>query len=1512
MRPFAALIVAFTLFSSILTSVHADTLDLTLRKRVPVDGHDGLYRPVFEKQAWDTSKTAIIVCDMWDTHTSQNAANRTAEIAPRMNDVLVAARSRGVLIIHAPSDTMDYYKDHPARKRAMDAPTAANLPKEIGRWCYKIPAEEKGEYPLDQSDGGADDDPAALAKWKEHLKAERGDRKWPWMHEIDTLKIDESKDAISDKGVEIWNLLESRGIDNVILMGVHTNMCVLGRPFGLRQMAQNGKNVVLMRDLTDTMYNPAMRPFVNHHSGTDLIIEHIEKHVCATVTSGQIIGGEPARFASDTRPRIVLIVGEREYHTHESLTKFAEDYLRKDFRVTFVVAESDEGPGRDVFPGMADAIKTADVVLISARRRAPATADMAALKAYVMAGKPIVGIRTASHAFSLHGKPAPEGHDTWEKFDPEVWGGNYTNHWGKDLKARVKATDRVTHPIMTGVSTPFDAGGSLYKANPLEKDTEVILNGMVEGHPTEPVAWTHKHIGGGRAFYTSLGHVDDFANASFDRLLRNGIYWAAGLEVPDDAPKVNMTPDDSLKAMTHPDDLAIDLVLAEPQIAQPVFFNFDERGRMWVVEYRQYPNPAGLKEVSHDKYFRTVYDKVPQPPGRPGFVPGADRITIHEDKDGDGTFETHKVFLDGLNIVTAVERGRGGVFVLNPPYLLFYPDKDNDDVPDTLVPDVLLEGFGLEDTHSCVNSLRWGPDGWLYAAQGSTVTGNVKRYGTDDEPIHTMGQLIWRYHPERKIYEVFAEGGGNAFGVEIDSKGRIFSGHNGGNTRGFHYVQGAYLQKGFSKHGPLSNPYAFGYFDAMPHNNVKRFSHNFIIYEGDSLPEKYRGKVFAIDPLNRNVTLADITPDGSTFKTQDIGYAMETTDTWCRPVDIKLGPDGAVYFADFYEQHPSHRQHHEGFIGHDTGRIYRIRAADRKPGYEPFDMAKMSAENLVDQLRSENRWQRQTALRVAVDRESDARLMTQVFTATDGGDRGNLDLYWARHLKSPDSAHEVIREGHVTFDSALGTPAPIRTWMIRLFCDDGEIPDKTATHLAIVASKESDIEVRSQLAASAKRLPPEQSLPIIANLMKRDEDVNDRYIPLQIWWALEAACTKDAPAVLALFEKETELWSRPIVRVHILPRLMRRFAAAGSRSDLLICAKLLNIAPTDDARHQLMGGFEQAYEGRSLSGLPRELVDAIAKAGGGSLALRVRQGDAKAVAEAVTKIGDTKTKTAERIELVRIFGEAPTPDAIPALITAATSGGDASLRKAALTALQPYDDTKIADAVLGAYAKMPTDVQAAALTLLSSRAAWTTRLVNAVSSGAIDKAAIPTDMVANLRLHDDASLRDMVARLWGKPTAPTSDEMRQQIAQLGKTIADGPGDPYKGKALFLGTCGACHTLHNTGGHIGPDLTTFKRDDIPTMLLNIVNPNAEIREGFESFIVSTNDGRTLSGFLADQDKSVVVLRGLDGQNITVQREQVKSMTSLGRSLMPEKLLDALSEQQVRDLFAYLRTSQPLNN
>jgi nicotinamidase-related amidase len=284
---------------ALCSAASAGSLKLELQSRVPAKPGSTEFQVVKTPESWEPKQTAVVVCDMWDLHHCRNAVRREQEMAPRMNALLEKARAQGVFIIHAPSSCMKAYAGHPARVRAQQAPKAANLPPDIGQSCKKVPAEEQGVYPIDQSDGGEDDDPAEHAQWAADLKAKGLNPRSPWTRETDLLKIYD-QDAISDSGVEIWNLLEARGIRNVILMGVHVNMCVTGRPFGLRQMVKNGRHAVLMRDLTDSMYNPKARPYVDHYRGTALFIEHVEKYIAPTITSDQLLGGKPFAFSGDS------------------------------------------------------------------------------------------------------------------------------------------------------------------------------------------------------------------------------------------------------------------------------------------------------------------------------------------------------------------------------------------------------------------------------------------------------------------------------------------------------------------------------------------------------------------------------------------------------------------------------------------------------------------------------------------------------------------------------------------------------------------------------------------------------------------------------------------------------------------------------------------------------------------------------------------------------------------------------------------------------------------------------------------------------------------------------------------------------------------------------------------------------------------------------------------------------------------------------------------------------------
>ncbi|MBW3539950.1 MAG: HEAT repeat domain-containing protein, partial [Planctomycetes bacterium] len=769
-------------------------------------------------------------------------------------------------------------------------------------------------------------------------------------------------------------------------------------------------------------------------------------------------------------------------------------------------------------------------------------------------------------------------------------------------------------------------------------------------------------------------------------------------------------------------------------------------------------------------------------------------------------------------------------------------------------------------------------------------------------------------------------------GVEIDSAGRIFSGHNGGDTRGFHYVQGGYYAKSFGKHGPLSNPYAFGHFEAMAHHAVPRFTHNFVIYESAALPEPYRGRLYGVEPLQGQVVMSEIQPDRSSFKTKDLDRVIKTSDPQFRPVDIKVGPDGAIYVADFYEPQISHREHFSGQIDKSNGRIYRLRSAAGSPTAGDVDLASKTSQQLVESLQHPGKWHRQTALRLLGDRRdaSIVPLLKENIRRHVG--QFALENLWALHQTAG-------LEDDFVLESLAHEDAHVRLWTVRLLCDAFHAQNASATHalpplakggpggveqnaqrqqlpsplhqrLQDLAETEAYVQVRSQLASSARRLPASGSLPIVRRLLARDEDAGDIHVPLLLWWAIEAKAGEDPAAVVAMFE-DSDIWKLPLVEQHIVQRLMRRFAQSGSRNDLLNGARLFELAPEKKHTDLLMQGFEEAFRGRTLAGLPAELVDALAKAGGGSLILSVRQGKPEAVREAIVFLSNATTDPARRLELIQLFGEVNHPDSVPALLEVVRSTSAPELRKAALTSLGRYTDERIGGEVVALYPRLPEDVREAARTLLVSRSAWAAAFLAAIDAGVIDPATVPLDDVRKLTVHQDERIASLVKKHWNDIQGASTAEMQAQIDRIAKLIALEGADPSAGKELYTKSCGKCHLLFGEGGRIGPDLTTYQRKDTLQVLINVVNPSAEVREGFETWLIVTDDGRTATGFLYDQDNRVVLLRGTDGQNITIPRDRIEEQIKQPRSLMPEGLLKDLADEEIRNLFAYLKSSQPLN-
>jgi type 1 glutamine amidotransferase/nicotinamidase-related amidase len=491
----------------------ANNLLLPLRSRVETPPGSGSWRMIESPVRWDPARTAVVICDMWDRHWCAGATERVAEMAPRMNETVTAMRNLGALIIHCPSDTLKFYEGTPQRRLAQSAPKAPNRPQ---GW-KSLDRTRETALPIDDSDGGCDCAPQC----RQH---------GPWRRQIATIDILEG-DALTDSD-EAYNLMMARGVTNVMVMGVHLNMCVLGRPFAIRNMVLRGQNVVLVRDLTDTMYNSRRSPYVSHFVGTDLMTEHVEKHWCPSVTSDAVVGGEPFRFRADRRPRVVCLIGEDEYRTEETLPAFADAELRwRGLDVRTVLAEPDN---KHRFPGIIEALRGADLLVVSVRRRALPQDQLDAIRTHLAEGRAVVGIRTASHAFAPRGEDAQLG-AAWTSFDPDVLGGQYQGHHGDgprvSLHPRVAAAH---HPILTGIDfAGFTSVGSLYRSGPLRPTATALVEGTIDGQPPEPVAWIHAYgPKQARVFYTSLGHPEDFPSARFRRLLLNGILWALDRPIP--------------------------------------------------------------------------------------------------------------------------------------------------------------------------------------------------------------------------------------------------------------------------------------------------------------------------------------------------------------------------------------------------------------------------------------------------------------------------------------------------------------------------------------------------------------------------------------------------------------------------------------------------------------------------------------------------------------------------------------------------------------------------------------------------------------------------------------------------------------------------------------------------------------------------------------------------------------------------------------------------------------------
>ncbi|HEV3028342.1 MAG TPA: c-type cytochrome, partial [Planctomycetota bacterium] len=497
------------------------------------------------------------------------------------------------------------------------------------------------------------------------------------------------------------------------------------------------------------------------------------------------------------------------------------------------------------------------------------------------------------------------------------------------------------------------------------------------------------------------------------------------------------------------------------------------------------------------------------------------------------------------------------------------------------------------------------------------------------------------------------------------------------------------------------------------------------------------------------------------------------------------------------------------------------------------------------------------------------------------------------------------------FDESLATrllqhpSEDVRTWAIRLQGDSRQVGPDFRDAVARLARTEPSPRVRNQMACTAKRLPASDALPILRELLARSEDLDDPQIPMLLWWAIEDKAVSDRALVLGL------PLDSPIARKFIVERLARRYMTEG---DAAACASLMGRAPDADFQTLLVRGMDKALEGRRLDKMPPPLgapVAALLQSGpedAGLLSFAIRLGSEDAYAEALAILGRKNVRDADAAVLFPLLGQIGRADALPFFL--AGLRGSSSLKTLALGALQAYKDPSVAAAVLSALPELQGSLRARAWSLLAARPESSLELLHRVDQGAIKPAEVPIAELQKIAAFQDPELGRLLEKHWGKIGAATPGEKRAQIASIRNILAHGKGDRARGKAIFTKTCAVCHTLWNEGNKIGPELTAADRKNLDLLAMNIVDPSAMIRPEYVAHQILTSDGQVLTGLLVEQAAGAVTLLDANNVRTVLSRARIQALKPSAVSLMPEKLLDPLTDPQIRDFFAYLQGDGPV--
>jgi len=974
------------------------------------------------------------------------------------------------------------------------------------------------------------------------------------------------------------------------------------------------------------------------------------------------------------------------------------------------------------------------------------------------------------------------------------------------------------------------------------------------------------------------------------------------------------TPQESLAKLSLPAGFKAIVFAAEPDVQNPISMAWDARGRLWIAENYTYSERA----VKFDLRLR-------------------DRILIFEDNDGDGRFDGRKIFTEEVQKLTSVEVGHGGVWALCPPQLLFIPDKDGDGVPDG-APEVVLDGFTVPSAnyHNFANGLHWGPDGWLYGRCGASAPGEIGAPGTPEDQRLPLRGGIWRYHPRHKRAEVLVTGMMNSWGNDWNQHGELFC-INTVNGHLWHIIPGAHYQVA---HTIDPNPRAYELLDMHADHwhfdkargwtasrdgaaNDYGGGHAHVgamIYQGDNWPASYRGNLFTMNLHGHRANQEILERTGSGYVAKHGTDAFFFNDGWFRGLELGSGPDGGVFVLDWSDT----GECHEATGVHRTsGRIYKITYGEPKPS-AIGDLSKLPVDDLVKlQAHPDDWFARQARLQLAERAMTGSNFTTaktqlrEMFSSQTNGVMV-LRALWSLYVIG--AADEEFLRAQLRHSDEH-----VRTWAVRLLSDlwpiDTVTSQRAATALATsevgrsapseatrneftrLARSDPSGLFRLALATVLQRLPVSQRAELGAPLLAHAEDAKDHNLPLMIWYGLIPVADSD-PTALARLAANSQI---PLTQ-----KLMARRLGEDIEQSPAPLNSLLKMASSksESVQANVLSGLSDALRGWSQAKKPDawdQFQNSVAQTTNSPLRDRLRDlsalfGDGRALGEIKRIAQDNRTELAfRRAALVTLIDKRP-PDLreiCEQLLSVKF------LNSTAVRGLALFDDQAIGVKLAKGYSGFHPSERGPVMETLVSRPAFAGPLLDEIASGRIPRSDMTPFHARQVRSFNDPQLSGKLAEVWGG-LRDSPEDKKQFMAKLKAELIPSAltaADKSQGRAVFNAACAACHTLYGHGGQVGPDLTGSGRDDLDYLLDNIVDPGAVVNADFRMSIVDLKDGRTLNGLVAARTDRTLTLKTMT-ETVVLERSAVATVRDSALSLMPEGLLESLSEQQVRDLIAYL--------